>query len=312
MMRAVSANRIGPYTIHERLSVGGMAEVFRASEGGLDGFARSVAIKRILPHISAAPDFVAMFHDEAKLVVKLHHANIAQVYRLDEDSGSFYIALEYIAGADLREIQELCLEMGAPLPIPHACYIVACVCEGLDYAHNKRDEEGKLLGLIHRDVSPPNVMVSFEGEVKLIDFGLAKTTTASTETGRGILKGKLAYLSPEQARGEAIDARSDVFSAGIVLYETLTGCRLFLGENDLDTLGRVRSCDFPRASSLNAKIPWRLEKIINKALARDPAERYASAEAMAEALKFFMRSAKLSMRRDALSEWMEMYFRPTR
>ncbi len=304
-MRLVSDRTLGPYTLHERLSVGGMAEVFRATESGLDGFSRSVAIKRILPHISTSPDFVAMIHDEAKLVVQLKHGNIAQVYRLDEADGIFYIALEYVEGTDLREIQERCHRAKDPLPIPHACYIVASVCDGLDYAHNKRDAEGKPLGLIHRDVSPPNVMVSFEGEVKLIDFGLAKANTASTETGRGILKGKLAYLSPEQARGETIDARSDVFSTGIVLYETLTGCRLFIGENDLDTLGRVRACEFPRASSLNRKIPWRLEKIIQRSLESDPDRRYSSADELGEALKWFMHTAGLPTRREALGMWMQ-------
>jgi serine/threonine-protein kinase len=308
----VRGNTIGPYTIHERLSAGGMAEVFRATESGLDGFSRSVAIKRILPHISAAPDFVAMFHDEAKLVVQLKHANIAQVYRLDEDDGRFDIALEYIEGADLREIQTMCRDEDQQFPIPHACYVVSSICDGLDYAHNKRDPEGNHLGLIHRDVSPPNVMVSYEGEVKLIDFGLAKANTATTETGRGILKGKLAYLSPEQARGEPIDARTDVFSAGIVLFEALTGARLFLGENDLDTLGRVRACDFPRPSSVNPKIPWRLEKIVKAALHEDPERRFQSAEEMSEALKYFMRSAGLPTRRDALGEWMESFIRPIR
>jgi serine/threonine-protein kinase len=285
-----------------------MAEVYRASESGFDGFERPVAIKRILPHIAADPEFIAMFHDEAKLVVQLMHKNIAQVYKLGEQDGSFYIALEFIEGCDLRQIQEYCMRREEPMPLAHACWIVACICDGLDYAHTKRAPDGRNLGLIHRDVSPPNIMVGFEGEVKLIDFGLAKASTATTETGRGILKGKLAYLSPEQARGETIDHRSDIFSAGIVLFEALTATRLFLGEDDLDTIERVRACKFMRPSEINRRVPWRLENICRLALERDRDQRYQSAEEMSRALKHFLRTAGLPLRGEQLAEWLVEHF----
>jgi serine/threonine-protein kinase len=281
-----------------------MAEVFRATEPGLDGFEREVAIKRILPHIAADPRFRTMFRDEAKLVVQLKHGNIAQVYHLGEESGTFYMALEYVDGVDLRVVYERCRELGTPFPISLACYVMARVCEGLDYAHCKVQQDGRPLELIHRDVSPPNIIVSYEGEVKLIDFGLAKAATVNQDTERGILKGKLAYLSPEQARGEPLDGRSDIFSAGIVLWEMLTGERLFLGEDDIDTFTRVQQLEIPLASAINPRIPWRLERILRRALNPDRDHRYQTAEAMHDELRHFMLTANIALRGDRLAEWM--------
>lgn len=302
------AQSFGPYTVHERISAGGMAEVFRATEHGFDDFEREVAIKRILPHIAADPDFIRMFNEEAKLAVQLKHGNIAEIYRLGQHEDSFYIALEYISGRDMRAIFHHCQEIQAPLPIPLCCYAVSCVCEGLDYAHNKQDRRGEPLQLIHRDVSPPNVMVAFDGQVKLIDFGLAKFATASTETQAGMIKGKLAYLSPEQAHGHEIDSRSDVFSAGIVLFEMLTGQRLFIGENDLETVKNVRKCSVPRPSSINPRVPWRLERIVFRALAKDVDKRYQSAGDMYEDLRHFMMTAGIRHARQLMADWMVGHF----
>lgn len=297
--------------MHERISAGGMAEVFRATEHGFDDFEREVAIKRILPHIASDPDFIRMFNEEAKLAVQLKHGNIAEIYRLGRHDDSFYIALEYIHGRDMRSIFHHCQRQKAPLPIPLACYAVSCVCEGLDYAHTKHDTRGRPLNLIHRDVSPPNVMVAFDGQVKLIDFGLAKFATATTETQAGMIKGKLAYLSPEQAYGKEIDARSDVFSAGVVLFEMLTGQRLFIGDNDLETVKNVRACQVPRPSTINPKIPWRLEKIAFRALAQEADKRYQSAGDMYEDLRHFMLTAGVRHARQKMADWMLEHFEPS-
>jgi serine/threonine protein kinase len=216
----------GKYTLLERISVGGMAEVFRAKTFGVEGFERLVAVKRILPNIAEDKEFIRMFVDEAKLAVQLNHANIAQITDLGVVDGSYYIALEHVHGRDLRSVFERARSQNEAMPVAHACYVAMKVCEGLDYAHNKRDASGGEISLVHRDVSPQNVLVSFEGEIKLIDFGIAKAVGTSINTKSGVLRGKLGYMSPEQVRGLPVDRRSDVFSCGIVLYEMLTGERL--------------------------------------------------------------------------------------
>jgi serine/threonine-protein kinase len=294
--------------VHERISAGGMAEVFRGTEHGFDDFEREVAIKRILPHIASDPEFIRMFNAEAKLAVQLKHGNIAEIYRLGQQDDSFYIALEYIHGRDLRAIFHHCQASGGALPIPLCCYVLSCVCEGLDYAHTKQDRQSRPLKLIHRDVSPPNVMVAFDGQVKIIDFGLAKFATAQTETQAGMIKGKLAYLSPEQAHGQEIDHRSDIFSTGTVLFEVLTGQRLFIGENDLETVKNVRKCNVPRPSSINPRIPWRLERIVFRALAKDVGKRYQSAGDMYEDLRHFMMTAGIRHARQKMNDWMQDHF----
>lgn len=285
-----------------------MAEVFRAVEHGVDGFERDVAIKRIFPHIATDPAFVDMFNAEAKLAVQLRHGNIAEIYKLDRQDDTLYIALEFVDGRDLRTVFELHQQLGEPVPIWFACYVMSCVCEGLDYAHFKQDARGRPLGLIHRDVSPPNIMVSFDGLVKLIDFGLAKFEQATRDTQVGVVKGKLAYLSPEQAHGKKIDHRSDVFSTGIVLFELLTGHRLFIGENDFDTLGNIRACEIPRPSSLHRKIPWRLERIVFKALAQDREQRYATAGEMHRDLEHFLITAGIRPSREKVAKFMQRTF----
>jgi serine/threonine protein kinase len=239
--------QFGPYKLIERISVGGMAEVYKATEHGVEGFERTVAVKRILPHIAEDDEFITMFKDEAKIAGQLNHGNIAQIYNLGQQGDSFYIALEYVAGKDLRNIFTRCQQQGRPMPIAQACFVVMKICEGLDYAHNKRDKHGRHLNIVHRDVSPPNILVSYEGEVKLIDFGVAKAAGRVSRTQAGILKGKFGYMSPEQVRGMPLDRRSDVFSLGVVLYEVLVGNRLFQGDTDFATLEMVRTVDVARA-----------------------------------------------------------------
>jgi eukaryotic-like serine/threonine-protein kinase len=289
--RVKKPSPFGKYFLLERINVGGMAEVFRAKAFGVEGFERLVAVKRILPNIAEDKEFIRMFIDEAKLAVQLNHANIAQIFDLGVVDGSYYIALEHVHGRDLRAIFDRCRQLGEAMPVAQACFLVMKVCEGLDYAHNKRDQAGREINLVHRDVSPQNVLVSFEGEVKLIDFGIAKAAGKGSKTQAGILKGKFGYMSPEQVRGMPIDRRSDVFSCGIVLYELLTGERLFVGESDFSTLEKVRNVEILPPSTYNRKIPDELERIVLKALAKDVDDRYQNAIDLHDELQAFVYTA---------------------
>ncbi len=298
----------GKYYLLERINVGGMAEVFRAKAFGVEGFERLVAVKRILANIAEDKEFIRMFIDEAKLAVQLNHANIAQIFDLGVVDGSYYIALEHVHGRDLRAMFDRCRQLGEPMPVSQACFVVMKVCEGLDYAHNKRDASGRELHLVHRDVSPQNILVSFEGEVKLIDFGIAKAAGKGSKTQAGILKGKFGYMSPEQVRGIPIDRRSDVFSCGIVLYELLTGERLFVGESDFSTLEKVRNVEILPPSTYNRRIPDELERIVLKALAKDPEDRYQNAIDLHDELQAFVYTAGEFYSRKDLAGWMKKTF----
>jgi serine/threonine protein kinase len=298
----------GKYFLLERINVGGMAEVFRAKAFGVEGFERLIAVKRILPNIAEDKEFIRMFIEEAKLSVQLNHANIAQIFDLGVVDGSYYIALEHVHGRDLRGIFDRCRQVGEVMPVAQACFVVMKVCEGLDYAHNKRDQTGRQLSLVHRDVSPQNVLVSFEGEVKLIDFGIAKAAGTGAKTPAGILKGKLGYMSPEQVRGLQADRRSDVFSCGIVLYELLTGERLFVGDSDYSTLEKVRNVEILPPSTYNRKIPDELERIVLKALSKEVEDRYQNAIDLHDELQAFVYTAGEFYSRKDLAGWMKKIF----
>jgi serine/threonine protein kinase len=298
----------GKYFLLERINVGGMAEVFRAKAYGVEGFERLVAVKRILPNIAEDKEFIKMFIDEAKIAVQLNHANVAQIFDLGMVEQSYYIALEHIHGRDLRAIFDRCRNQGEPMPVAQACFVVMKTCEGLDYAHNKRDSAGREVDLVHRDVSPQNVLVSFEGEVKIIDFGIAKAAGKGSKTQAGILKGKFGYMSPEQVRGLPIDRRSDIFSCGIVLYELLTGERLFVGESDFSTLEKVRNVEILPPSTYNRKIPDELERIVLKALAKDVEDRYQNAIDLHDELQAFVYTAGEFYSRKDLASWMKRVF----
>ena len=247
----------GKYYLLERINVGGMAEVFKAKAFGVEGFERLVAVKRILPSVAQDEEFIRMFIDEAKIAVQLNHANIAQIFDLGMADGAYYIALEYVPGKDLRTLFENARKTRRPLTVAQACYSIIKICEGLDYAHNKRDGHGRELHIVHRDVSPQNVLISEEGEVKVIDFGIAKAAGRASRTKAGILKGKFGYMSPEQVRGLPLDRRSDIFSLGIILYEILTMERLFVGESDFATLEKVRNVEIlpPTTSRTSSSRP---------------------------------------------------------
>jgi serine/threonine protein kinase len=266
--------QFGKYVLLDRISVGGMAEVFKAKSFGVEGFEKVIAIKRILPSMGEDEDFISMFIDEAKIAGQLAHANIGQIHELGEVDGAHFIAMEYIQGRDLLQLQKRYRKLKKKLPVPTACFIVMKVCEGLNYAHKKRDVLGANLEIVHRDCSPQNVVVSYEGEVKLIDFGIARAASRSSRTQAGVLKGKFAYMSPEQVRGLPLDRRSDIFSMGTILFECLTGERLFNAESDFSTLERVRNAEFDRKAMKAAGVPPEVEAIVFKALERSTEDRY--------------------------------------
>ena len=260
--------------------MGGMAEVFRAKRSGVEGFEKVVAVKRILSHLSDNQEFVDMFVDEAKMVAGLTHPNIVQIFDLGKIERSYYIAMEYVHGRDLRTIVKRARERHVPIPLELSAFVVSRVCAALEYAHRKRDEAGQPMLLVHRDVSPQNILLSFEGDVKLTDFGIAKAASKATITDKGALRGKLLYMSPEQAWGKPMDRRSDVFSLGIVFYEMLTGQKPFLGTSEMSILETVRECRVPPPTTLNPRIPEKMERVAMKALERDPEIRYQDAGEM--------------------------------
>jgi serine/threonine protein kinase len=270
----------GPYRLVKKIAVGGMAEVFKAKRTGVEGFEKVVAVKRILPHLSDNKEFVDMFIDEAKMVAGLTHPNIVQISDLGKLEKSYYIAMEYVHGRDLRSILRRAKDRGLRLPLDLTVLIVSKVCSALEFAHRKKDERGRPMLIVHRDISPQNILISFEGEVKLTDFGIAKAATKARITDAGALRGKLLYMSPEQAWGKPMDRRSDLFSLGIVFYEMVTDQKPFLGSSEMSILEMVRECRVAPPSDVNPRIPERLEKVVMTALERDPDHRYQDAAEM--------------------------------
>jgi TonB family protein len=267
----------GQYVLEEHIATGGMAQVYKARMLGLEGFQKTVAIKRILPHLTNNDEFVRMFVDEAKLAAQLNHPNIIHIYDLGKIDSSHFIAMEYIEGRDLRSILDRCRDREVQVPVPLALYVVNLLASALDYAHKKRDFDNRDLGLVHRDVSPQNVLISSDGEIKLCDFGIAKAASKASHTRAGALKGKLQYMSPEQAWGKDIDHRSDVFSLGVVLYEMLTAHKVFAGESELSILEQVRNPVVTAPSRMVPSIPGEVDRIVLKALCPERTDRYQSA-----------------------------------
>jgi serine/threonine protein kinase len=279
----------GRYTLLDRVAAGGMAEVFRAKRTGVEGFEKIVAVKRIHPHLSTNKDFVEMFIAEAKMVASLSHPNIVQIFDLGKIDDTYYIAMELVEGRDLRSILTRARNRGTLLGVDLAALVASRVGAALEYAHRHRDAEGRGLRIVHRDVSPQNILVSSEGEVKLVDFGIAKAATKASHTDSGSLRGKLLYMSPEQAWGRAVDKRSDLFSLGAVFFEILTGHLLFSGSSEMSILERVREARFVQPSALNPAVPIELEAIITRLLKKDPNERYQDASEMLKDLDSYLR-----------------------
>jgi eukaryotic-like serine/threonine-protein kinase len=276
------------YRVIEKLASGGMAEVFRAESAGLEGFKKQVAIKRVLPHLSEKKKFISMFLDEARLSAHLSHSNCVQVFDIGVGDNAYFIVMEYVDGADLKAVLETLKKQGRPLAIEEAVFIAIKICEGLCYAHELMDSEGRPFGVVHRDVSPPNVLMTKYGEIKIVDFGLAKASSQLEKSEPGIIKGKFSYLSPEAALGKEVDHRTDIFAVGIILWEMLAGRRLFLGDTDFATVKLVQQAAVPPMSQVNPKVPPDLDRIIQKALARDPVQRYQSARELALSLNDFL------------------------
>ncbi len=298
----------GPYRLLDRIAVGGMAEVFKAKRSGVEGFEKIVAMKRILPHLSDNKEFVDMFVDEAKMVAGLTHPNIVQIFDLGRIDTSYYIAMEYVHGRDLRTILKRAREKGSPMPLDLCLRIVSLVSSALEYAHRKKDDRGRAMQIVHRDVSPQNILISFEGEVKLTDFGIAKAATKASNTDRGALRGKLLYMSPEQAWGRAMDRRSDLFSLGIVLYEMITGQKPFLGGGtEMSILEMVRQCHIEPPRQVNPRIGESLDAVVTRALGREPDERYQDAAEMHQALERVLRERPPPSAAD-LARFMERLF----
>jgi len=284
------------YTITERVDQGGMAEVFRGVAESLQGFKKNVAIKRILPDLIKNKKFVKMFLDEARLSLYLQHANIVQVFDIGQTENSYFLVMEFVDGANLKALLQRLKQRGRRMEIAHAIYILLECCKGLNYAHHlENPETGEPLHLVHRDISPPNILVSKMGEVKLVDFGLAKANSQLESTDPGVVKGKFSYLSPEAASGLEVDHRADVFAVGILLWEMFTGRRLFYGESDYQTVELVRQARIPSLAALNPDIEPELEGIVRKALARNPDERYHTAADLGDALAQYLFSRRMKV-----------------
>ncbi len=270
----------GRYLLLDKVAAGGMAEVWRAKYSGEGNFQKIIAIKKILPHVSEDEDFITMFTDEANITSSMNHANIGQVTEFSKVGDTYYISMEYVSGRDLKSVWSWSKARGQIMPVELSAYIVSKMCDGLDYAHGH--------GVVHRDISPQNVLLSWEGDVKVIDFGIAKATEKSGKTRPGTLKGKFAYMAPEQIRGLPLDGRSDIFAIGVVLYELVTGQRGFQAESEFSLLEMVRNVEIRPPSLLNQTLPAELERIIYKALSKDRDTRYLTGSDMSVDLQQFM------------------------
>jgi serine/threonine-protein kinase len=283
------------YTITERVDHGGMAEVFRGVAVSMHGFKKNVAIKRILPSLTKNKKFVAMFLDEAKLSLYLQHANIVQVFDISQADDAYFLVMEFVDGCNLKALLERLRQRGRRISIPQAVYIALECLKALNYAHNLDADDGSPLHIVHRDISPPNILLSKNGEVKLVDFGLAKANSQIESTDPGVVKGKFSYLSPEAASGREVDKRADIFAMGIILWEMFTGRRLFYGDTDYQTVELVRQARVPSIQALNPEIESELEQIVRKSLARDPEERYQEAADLADSLAQYLFSRRMKV-----------------
>lgn len=283
------------YRVVRRLEAGGMAEVFVGESHSMQGFKKAVAIKRVLPHLAQNTKFIQMFLDEARLSARLNHANIVTVFDIGTADDTYFIVMEFVDGGNLKKIIEGVRKQRGLFPLKEALYICMEACRGLSYAHELVGDQGEALHIVHRDISPPNIMITKRGEVKVADFGLAKASTQIEKTDPGVVKGKFSYLAPEAASGLDVDARADVFSLAIVLWEMLAGRRLFLGENDYATVKLVQQANIPRLSPLNREIDEAFEEVLFKALARKPTDRYQSAREFGDALAGYLFGRQLKV-----------------
>ena len=278
----------GQYVLVRKLAEGGMAEIFLAKRVGADGFERNVVIKRMLAHLSGMPEFVEMFRDEARLAAKLSHPNIVQIQDLGFTDGCYYICMEYLAGEDFSTTVRTASFRGEYVPMPLVMRVLAEAARGLHYAHEFADESGRRLNIVHRDISPSNLYVTYEGQVKVLDFGISKYESRQAQTRTGVVKGKYIYMAPEQARGAQVDRRADIFALGVSLYEALTHVRPFARDNDLAVLSALLDGDFRPPRELRPDLSPELEMVVLRAMAYDPEERYPTAAEFADDLEHLL------------------------
>jgi serine/threonine protein kinase len=272
-MKDFEHKKFGKYQLLQKIAVGGMAELYRSKVTRAHGFEKLVAIKKILPHLTDQGNLVKAFIDEAKLAALLQHENIVQIYDFGSIDDEYFIAMEYLFGKDLRKLTRKASKTAVPLGLENILYIISRICAGLDYSHNLKDLQGKPLNIIHRDINPQNIFLTYEGQVKIIDFGIAKAASHNSTTHEGLIKGKLAYMSPEQATGKTIDHRSDIFSTGIIFYELLAGRRMFEGET-MQVYSKVREAQYEPLDKLLPDLPAKIHEVVEAALAKDPDQRY--------------------------------------
>jgi serine/threonine protein kinase len=300
-------SKFANYELIEKIATGGMAELFKAKLTGAEGFEKLIAIKRILQHLNSEEKLVDSFISEAKLAANLHHPNIVQIYDFGNTEDTYYIAMEYLSGKDLRYTLKRVIDRHLAIDFELSLHIVGQVLCGLDYAHSQNDLYGNPLKIIHRDIGPQNIFMSFDGQVKIIDFGIAKAATQDTNTQVGTIKGKVQYMSPEQANGDAIDHRSDIFSTGAVLYELLTLKKMYEGDT-FQVLAKARSVKFEPAENINGKLPKSVYAILKKALEKDPDARYQTAEAMLRDIDSFFASNSIRVYQKDLASFMKYLF----
>ena len=306
-MAEPSGERFGSYLVYEQLGVGGMASVHRAERRSAGGFRKRFALKRLLPQAAADPDLVAAFVREARLASYLRHTNIAKVFDFGQVDDTYFMAIEFVAGPTLLQLFRQCVAAAGEIPLPVIVQLLGQICEALDYAHTLTDEDGRPLGLIHRDVSPPNIIISHAGVVKLIDFGLAKVSRASNQTQVGVVKGKFSYIAPEYLDGQ-LDARADLWAIGVVAHELLTLRRLFEATDNLEVLRRVKVMPIEPPSKLRRGIPVELDDIVMTALSRDPAARWQSAGALRRALTGVEAQLGQPITATGVGDWVEWAF----
>jgi eukaryotic-like serine/threonine-protein kinase len=305
---AATPARVGRYEVITHLATGGMAQIYLAKQTGLGSFERHVVLKTILRERAADQRFVTMFLDEAKLAATLNHQNVAQVYEVDQADGAYFMAMEYVHGENARAILETTLRRGWTIPLELSVMIISGAAAGLHHAHERKGKNGQPLNIVHRDVSPANIMVGYDGAVKVLDFGIAKAEERATKTVGGTIKGKYGYMSPEQCKGKPIDRRSDIFALGICLYELTTLRRAFKGNDDFETMKRIVAGDVVLPSVAVPGFPRELEAIILTAMANDPTARFQTAHELIEALDAFAYRAKLTGSNSAMGRFMAQVF----
>lgn len=302
------AEIFGRYYLVDQIATGGMAEIFKAKTFGHGGFENVVVIKKILSHISENPQFVRMFMDEARITARLQHANIIRIYDFGKFDKNYFITMECVEGKDVKMVLRKLAERRKLIPREFAVYIAMEAAKGLDYAHKHETNKGTALKIVHRDVSPSNILVSYNGEIKVADFGIVQAENLAEDTDHGMLKGKFEYMSPEQASGRDLDRRSDIFSLGIILWEMLTGRRLFKTDSEIKTLEKIKSGDFEPPSSVNHTVPARLDEIVMRALAVNPDDRYADARDLHADLLDFLYPSPPDVTQQSLSHFMRDLF----